>query len=124
MESLEQGRVTSLEVDQFREHLNKLDIQKSTGPDRRHPQVLTKFDNVNARPLLIIFERFLKTRREQLSHLSSGRARRIVWGNYRLASVTSIPGKVVEQIILDTIAKQGRTRQTYEGREGDWEKSA
>lgn len=41
----------SLEKNQFREHLNKRDVHKSTGPDGRHPQVLTELDNVSARPL-------------------------------------------------------------------------
>lgn len=39
-----------------------------------------------------------------------------------MASGTSVPGKVVEQIILSITAKQGRIRQTYEAQEGDWEK--
>lgn len=39
----------SLEEDWFRKHLNKLDIQKSTGPDGRFIQALLEFDNVSAR---------------------------------------------------------------------------
>lgn len=83
--------------------------------------MLMELDNFNARLLLIIFGRgrFLKTRREQMSPLSSRRARKKIWGNYELASVTSVHVKVVGQIILDTIVKQGRTRQMYEGQEGD-----
>lgn len=56
-----------------------------------------------------------------MSPLSSRRARKKIWGNYKLASVTSVHVKVVGEIILDTIVKQGRTRQMYEGQEGDWE---
>lgn len=68
--------------------------------------------------ILIIFERwwwlgrFLKARR--ISPWSSRRAN---------ISLLVLPGKVVEQIILGITTKQGRTRQTYEGQEGDWEKS-
>lgn len=40
----------SLEEYWFREHLNKMDVQKSTGPDGRHAQVLVEFDDVNANP--------------------------------------------------------------------------
>lgn len=85
--------------------------------------MLMELDDVSAKLLLIIFERvrFLKTRREQMSPLSSRRARKKIWGNYKLASVTSVHVKVVGEIILDTIVKQGRTRQMYEGQEGDWE---
>lgn len=39
----------SLEEDWFREHLNKLDIQKSTGPYGRLIQELAEFDDVSAR---------------------------------------------------------------------------
>lgn len=34
---------------------NKLDITNSTGPDRKHPEVLSDIANVIARPLLITF---------------------------------------------------------------------
>lgn len=40
----------------------------------------------------------------------------------KLATGTSVPGKVVEQTILSIFSK-GRQRQAYEGQEGDWEKS-
>lgn len=41
--------------DQVREHLNRLDIQKSVGPDRMHLWVLMELANVTVRPLSIIF---------------------------------------------------------------------
>jgi len=44
-----------VEEDQVREYLSDLDICKSMGPDRMHPQV-RKLTTVIARPLLIIFE--------------------------------------------------------------------
>lgn len=53
-----------LEEEQVREHLNRLDVQSSTGcilksvgPNGTQPQVLRKLTHVSVRPILIIFER-------------------------------------------------------------------
>lgn len=46
-----------VEKEQVREHLNRLNVHKSMGPDGTHPQVLRKLTHVTVRPILIIFER-------------------------------------------------------------------
>lgn len=46
-----------MEEDQAREHLKKLDIQKSMGLDGMHSQMLRELADVIMRRLLIIFER-------------------------------------------------------------------
>lgn len=43
------GELLPLEEDCFREHLNKLDMQKSTGPGGSHIKALAEFGNVSAR---------------------------------------------------------------------------
>ena len=75
-----QGQREGLEKDQAMEHLNKLDIHKSIGPDRMHTGVLSETADVIARPLLITFEMSWqlgevteKTERKQMSLLSSRR---------------------------------------------------
>lgn len=46
-----------VEEDQFKEHLHKLEIHKSIGPDGIYPHMLRDLADVIARPLLIIFAR-------------------------------------------------------------------
>ncbi|KAK4832412.1 hypothetical protein QYF61_023091 [Mycteria americana] len=67
--------VPLVEEDQVREYLSKLDIHKSMGPDRMHPQVL--------RELAVVF----RDKKENP-------------GNYRLVNLTSISRKVMEQLFL------------------------
>ncbi|GAB0181301.1 mitochondrial enolase superfamily member 1 [Grus japonensis] len=74
--------------DWVRDHLGKLDTHKSMGPDGIHPQVLRELADVIAKPLSIME----KGKKEDL-------------GNYRPVSLTSIPGKVMEQLILGVISK-------------------
>ncbi|GAB0178742.1 mitochondrial enolase superfamily member 1 [Grus japonensis] len=45
------------EEDRVREHLGKLDIHESMGPDGMHPQVLRELADVIGMPLTITFER-------------------------------------------------------------------
>ena len=48
--------VPVVEEEQVGEYLNKLDIQKSLGPDGRHPRVLRKLAGLVVRSLLVVFE--------------------------------------------------------------------
>jgi len=84
--------------DQVRDHLSKLDTHKSMGPD--------------AEPLSIIFERSWRTgevpedwRKAHVTPVFK-KGKQEDPGNFRQVSITSIPGKVVEQLILDVTSKQ------------------
>ncbi|PKU36417.1 rna-directed dna polymerase from mobile element jockey-like [Limosa lapponica baueri] len=81
----------SVEEDWVRDHLAKLDIHKSMGPDRMHPswrtgEVPEDWRKANITPV------FKKGKMEDP-------------GNYRPVSLTSVPGKVMEQLVLDVISK-------------------
>ncbi|GAB0202805.1 mitochondrial enolase superfamily member 1 [Grus japonensis] len=100
-----------IEEDQVRDHLGKLDTHKSMGPDGMHPQVLRELADVIAKPLSIIFERSWRTGGvlENWTKVSVTpvfrNCKKEDPGNYRPVSLTSIPGKVMEQLILGVINK-------------------
>ncbi|GAB0208678.1 mitochondrial enolase superfamily member 1 [Grus japonensis] len=76
-----------------------------------HPRVLRELADVIARPLSIIFERSWRTGevpedwRKANVTLVFKKGRKEDPGNYKPVSLTSIPGKVMEQLILGVINK-------------------
>ncbi|NWT63551.1 RTJK polymerase, partial [Erythrocercus mccallii] len=94
-----------------RDQLSRLVIYKSMGPDGLHPRVLREMAEVIARPLSIIFERSWRTgevpedwRKANVVPIFK-KGKKEDPGNYRPVSLTSIPGKVMEQLVLDAISK-------------------
>ncbi|XP_064918707.1 ubiquitin-conjugating enzyme E2 K isoform X1 [Columba livia] len=124
-EAPEEGRTmeefASVDGDWVREQLGNLDIHKSMGPDGMHPQVLRELAEVIAGPLSIIFAKpweagevpedwrkadvtpvFKKGKKEDL-------------GNYRLVSLTSIPGKLMEQLNLGALSGHIKDKKVIRG---------
>ncbi|GAB0205687.1 mitochondrial enolase superfamily member 1 [Grus japonensis] len=81
------------------------------GPNGMHPRVLRELADVIVRPLSIIFERSWRTGevpedwRKASVTLVFKKGKKEDPGNYRPVSLTSIPGKVMEQLILGVINK-------------------
>ncbi|GAB0207177.1 mitochondrial enolase superfamily member 1 [Grus japonensis] len=100
-----------VEEDWVREHLGKVDMHKSMGPDGMQPRGLRELADVIVRPLSIIFERSWRAgevpedqRKANVTPVFK-KGKKEDPGNYRPVSLTSIPRKVMEQHILGVISK-------------------
>ncbi|KAK4826477.1 hypothetical protein QYF61_009473 [Mycteria americana] len=91
--------------------LHHLDIHKSMGPDEIHPRVLKELADVLTKPLSIIYQQSWLTGEVpadwRLANVTPifKKGRKEDPGNYRPVSLTSVPGKLMEQIILSAITR-------------------
>ncbi|KFV61921.1 hypothetical protein N307_03370, partial [Dryobates pubescens] len=94
-----------------RDLLSWLDPHKSMGPDGIHPRVLRELADELAKPLSIIFlQSWLTSEVADAWKLAKVMPiHKKEWmdepGNSRPVSLTSVPGKIMEQVILSAITQ-------------------
>ncbi|GAB0209474.1 mitochondrial enolase superfamily member 1 [Grus japonensis] len=94
-----------------RDQLYQPNVHKSMAPDGLHPRVLKELADVTAGPLSIIYQRSWESGEVLADWKLSNvipvyeKGMRGDPGNYRPFSLTSVPGKIMEKIILGAIER-------------------
>ncbi|KFO64128.1 RNA-directed DNA polymerase from mobile element jockey, partial [Corvus brachyrhynchos] len=108
----EQNGPLVIQEEAVRELLRHLDIYKSMGPDGIHPRVMKEMADELVKPLSIIYQESWPSgevpddwKLANIRPIYEKGSRKEDPGNYRPVSLTSVPGKVMEQFVLSAITQ-------------------
>ncbi|KFV53960.1 hypothetical protein N328_06067, partial [Gavia stellata] len=113
----EQNEAPIIQVEIVSNLLHHLDTHKSMVPDGIHPRVLRELVEVLTKPLSIIYQETWLTREVPMDWRLVNvipiykKGRKEDRGNYRPVSLTLVPGKIMEQIILSAITQYMQNNQ-------------
>ncbi|KFP51109.1 hypothetical protein N323_02338, partial [Cathartes aura] len=94
-----------------RDQPDQLNVHKSMGLDGIHPRVLKELADVMARPLSIIYQRSWESGEVRADWKLASvipiykKGVREDPGDYRPVSLSSVPGEIMEKIILGTVER-------------------